>query len=109
MSYWVLLVDAREPGEVSTYHFLAGGRDDETAPQHMLRMFQRSADKTFENVYFDDGSIESTDGLVNEEHPDADNRAQEIQSYLNSKCKREHLFKPRSTNCIQVYISMIQP
>lgn len=98
MSNMVLLVDATEGSEVATYLF-----DATDAPKHMRRRMKESETKRFENV-----NSECLDGLVDEDHDNAEEQTEEVISYLDEKACHANLFKPGPGVRIAYYISRVE-
>lgn len=96
MSTWMTMyVDATEVSEVSVYLF-----DASDAPGHMRRRMRESETKKFENI-----NEEFLDGLVDEEHDDAEDRAEEVITYLEEKAREGNLFKPGPGVRVAYFIS----
>lgn len=94
-NFMVMYVDATECSEVATYLF-----DATDAPRHMRRRMEQSETKKFENIDED-----SLDGLVDEDHDDAEQRTEEILEYLEEQARPENLFRPGPGLRIAYYIS----
>ena len=76
------------------------------APRHMKRAIEVSETKRFDFV-IEDGAA-GAQGLVDEDHDLADERAEEVMEYLSSKCKTENEVNPGTTIKVDVSITMAQ-
>ena len=95
----ILVVDAREAGEPISYVFKA----TESMPRHMQHQLSRK--NKYEFVYFDDGA-EGTDGLVNPESENADQRAEEVSEYIDAFLLDTNKLPIPFTDTIDFYISL---
>jgi hypothetical protein len=99
----VLVVDCREPSEPQTYAFKLDG-----APLHLtktLKKLAKNGQSKFEFVDFESGA-ECAGGLVDENHPNAQDMLEEVQEYLDLKCTKTNSFAPPCNHKISYYISL---
>ena len=97
----IMVVDAQEPSEPDPFII---DTDVAAPPRHMMRMIQRSSDKCFEYIMNDGASAMA--GLVDEDHDEADDRAEEIFAYLETNCTPENKYRPGMV--ADAYISIVQ-
>ena len=97
----IMVVDAQEPSEPETFII---DTDVTEAPRHMMRMIQRSSDKCFEQIMNDGAGAMS--GLVNEDHDQADEHAEEIFEYIGAHSIEANKYRPGMV--VDAYISIAQ-
>lgn len=102
---WVELANAEESSENNP--FLWDIAFDPEAPKHLVRQIvkkMKAGVTRFINVT--DDSPESMAGLVDEEHEEADDRAEQVIKYLRMKCTGEFEYYPGMGGRPQVIITM---
>lgn len=87
----VLILDAREPGEPEAYVACV---DD--APRALRRGLKRNAE--FGKLSFHYVTEEEMDGLVDDMAEDAEEAAESIMDWLDTKTKKEFEFQPMADN-----------
>ena len=97
----VLVADAREAGEPRLYYFSLND-----APGHMKKQMKKSPYCVFE--FLTEDCAESLMGLVNEDSEEADDRAEEIWEYLNTKCVHENKFNPSTDKSIDYSLTLAE-
>ena len=90
----VLVADAREAGEPQLFYVSL-----QDAPKHMQEQLKQNEKSTYEFLIKD--GPDSLMGLVDEEAEEAEDRAEEIWDYLDSKCVAENKYKPRIHRSIE--------
>ena len=99
----LLVVDAREAGEVVLYYFPVNA--DDGAPKHLIQQLARWS--RFENVNFDHGA-EEAGKLVNEEDIDAEEHLDDIRSYLERKMTDTAKFDPARASAPTNVITLVE-
>lgn len=102
---WVELVNAEESSEPTPY--LWDIAVDPEAPNHLVRQIVKkmNAGET-RFLHVKDDCPDSMAGLVDEEHEEADVRAEEVIAYLRMKCTEEFEYYPGMGGRPQVIITM---
>ena len=91
----VIVADAREAGEPQLFYFSL-----QDAPKHMQRRLNKNEPNDTYEFLIKDGP-DSLMGLVDEKAEEAENRAEDIWDYLDSKCVAENKYKPRIHRSIE--------
>ena len=97
----IMVVDAQEPSEPETFII---DTDVTEPPRHMMRMIQRSSHKYFEQIVND--GADAMSGLVDEDHDQAHEHAEEIFEYIGAHSKEANKYK--LGDVADVYISIVR-
>jgi len=97
----IMVVDAQEPDEPETFII---DTDVTEPPRHMMRMIQRSSAKCFEHIMNDGAGAMS--GLVDDDHDQAHEHAQEIFDYIGAHSTEANKYRPGMV--ADAYISIIR-
>jgi len=97
----ILIVDARESGEPESYVVKVTNR----TPKHMQRRLLLNT--KFEHIYPGDDA-EGLNGLVDLDHDNADERAEEVWQWLDSQTTVENKMHFPFNGTVDFYISIVE-
>ena len=101
---FAVVFDGRESNEPGVY-LIPTSR----APKHMRRMLRqnkKNEKRVYEHIYEADGA-ESCDGLVDNDHKMAEERAGEVWAFLDGSCVPQNRLCPPTRCNIQYSISLL--